>query len=228
MELAQEEQSAFAKALEKVFGEAAASGAFSEKTRASGRLSIAEFSAGQTIYENGSAAPALGFIVRGGAEVVRRRAGSEVFLRRIDAGDAFGAARLFSEDSDYVTCVRAYYEPTRVLFMPQTLAEDMMLAYPRAALGYIRFLSEKIRFLNSKMAAFTADGAAAKLAAYIRREADNDGVLTPGMPYRKLAGALGLGHASLYRALDELEEAGAIRKEQKTIFILDRGILSQF
>lgn len=166
--------------------------------------------------------------MRGGAEVVRRRAGSEVFLRRIDAGDAFGAARLFSEDSDYVTCVRAYYEPTRVLFMPQTLAEDMMLAYPRAALGYIRFLSEKIRFLNSKMAAFTADGAAAKLAAYIRREADNDGVLTPGMPYRKLAGALGLGHASLYRALDALEEAGAIRKEQKTIFILDRGILSQF
>ena len=30
------------------------------------------------------------------------------------------------------------------------------------------------------------------------------------------------------RLRDALEEAGAIRKEQKTIFILDRGILSQF
>lgn len=115
MELAQEEQSAFAKALEKVFGEAAASGRLFRKNARSGRLSIAEFSAGKRFMRTARGACAWDFTVRGGAEVVRRRAGSEVFLRRIDAGDAFGAARLFSEDSDYVTCVRAYYEPTRVL-----------------------------------------------------------------------------------------------------------------
>lgn len=228
MELAQEERIAFSQALKKVFGEAAASGDFAKKTLTGGRLSAIEFSAGQTISHDKNAAPALGFIVRGGAEVVRRRAGSEVFLRKINAGDAFGAARLFSDNTDCVTCIRAYCEPTLVLFMPQMLAEDMMLTYPHAALGYIRFLSEKIRFLNHKMAAFTADGATAKLAAYIRREANENGVFVPDMPYRRLADALGLGHASLYRALDTLEKSGAIKKEQKIIYISDCGILSQF
>ncbi len=228
MELAQEERIAFSQALKKVFGEAAASGDFAKKTLTGGRLSAIEFSVGQTISHDKNATPALGFIVRGGAEVVRRRAGSEVFLRKINAGDAFGAARLFSDNTDCVTCIRAYCEPTLVLFMPQTLAEDMMLTYPHAALGYIRFLSEKIRFLNHKMAAFTADGATAKLAAYIRREANENGVFVPDMPYRRLADALGLGHASLYRALDTLEKSGAIKKEQKIIYISDCGILSQF
>ena len=228
MELAQEEKIAFSKALEKVFGETAAVGGFAEKTLSSGRLSVIEFSAGQTISQDKGAAPALGFIVCGGAEVVRCRAGGEVFLRKINAGDAFGAARLFSDNTDCVTCIRTYCGPTRVLFMPQALAEDMMLTYPHAALGYIRFLSEKIRFLNRKMAAFTADGATAKLAAYIRREADENGMFVPDMPYRRLADALGLGHASLYRALDTLEKSGAIKKEQKIIYIADCDILSQF
>ena len=41
-----------------------------------------------------------------------------------------------------------------------------------------------------------------------------------------LAKRLGLSRASLYRAFEALETAGLIRREGKTVFVLDRGGLA--
>ncbi|MBQ5389400.1 MAG: Crp/Fnr family transcriptional regulator [Clostridia bacterium] len=223
MKLTEQEKSAFQTGLRAVFGEAA--DALAERLQNGDGLQTAAFGDGEVMYDDRHAMSALAFVIDGGAEVVRTREGCEVFLRSMGRGDVFGAALLFAESESYVTVVRAKGK-TRVLFLPQSAAEQLMLADGRAALGYIAFLSEKIRFLNRKIATFTAGTAAEKLASYILQYASGER-FTPPVSYSRIAESLGLGRASLYRAIDELCELGAIRKEQKDIFIIDRGILSR-
>lgn len=217
------ETEALCTALHTVFGEAADE-ALAARICADERTFIRAFSDGETVYENGSALPALGFLLCGGAEIVRQGGNCEVFLRSMTAGDAFGAAALFAGDAPYVTTVRAK-GATRVLFLPQTAAEALLAECPRAALGYIAFLSAKIRYLNQKLSTFTAGSAVGKLSGYLLSQSDADGrVALPGS-YARLATALGLGRASLYRALDELCDAGIIERGAKELRILDREAL---
>ena len=224
MTLTETEKAALQKGLCSVFG--AAGETLTDRLLHGGTLRSERFADGETVYGSTRAMPALGFLVCGGAEVVRAREGCEVYLRSMQSGDVFGAAQLFSGDASYVTAVRAKGK-TRVLFLPQDAAEALMLADPRAALGYIAFLSEKIRFLNRKIATVTAGSAAEKLAGYILQYAGAGERFTPPHSYSRMAEALGLGRASLYRAMDELCALGAIRKEQKDIIIIDRELLSR-
>ncbi len=225
MQLTESEKSALCRGLCSVFGEASAD-KLARRLPREGALRSGRFADGETVYDNAHALPALGFLVGGGAEIVRRREGDEVFLRSMQSGDVFGAAQLFAEGETRVTVVRAKGK-TRVLFLPQDAVEQLMLADPRAALGYIAFLSEKIRFLNRKIAMFTGGSAAEKLAGYILQCAGERERFLPTVSYSRMAESLGLGRASLYRAIDELCAIGAIRKEQKEIIILDRELLSR-
>lgn len=225
MRLTEAEKTALQRGLCSVFG-AESADALAHRLLHDGALQSKRFADGEVVYDNAHAMPALGFLVCGGAEVVRTREGCEVFLRSMQSGDVFGAAQLFAKDAAYVTVVRAKGK-THVLFLPQDAAEALMLADPRAALGYIAFLSQKIRFLNRKIAMFTADSAAEKLAGYILQYAGESERFTPPVSYSRMAESLGLGRASLYRAMDELCALGAIRKEQKDIIIIDRELLSR-
>lgn len=210
-------------ALCRVFGDSA-NAEFAARVCADERTFVRTFADGDTVYENGTALPALGFLLCGGAEIVREKGNCEVFLREMTAGDAFGAAALFAKGEPYVTTVRAKGK-TRVLFLPQAAAEALLTAFPRAALGYIAFLSAKIRYLNRKLSTFTAGSAAEKLCGYLLAQSDTDGrVVLPGS-YARLAEALGLGRASLYRALDALESNSVIERGKHEIRILDRDAL---
>ena len=223
MQLTEREKSAFAAGLAAVFGKDAAD-ELAMRLLSGGTLQYKEFADGETVYDNLHAMPALGFLVDGGAEILRAREGCAVFLRSMQRGDVFGAAVLFSESEAYVTVVRAKGN-TKVLFLSETEARGLMLSDPRAALGYIAFLSEKIRFLNRKIATFTAGSATEKLASYILQYACGER-FTPPISYSRIAESLGLGRASLYRAIDELCALGAIRKEQKDIIIINRALLA--
>lgn len=220
MELTKREREALQKGLSHVFGDTADGLSPFES-----EMLLQSFQGGEVIYENDHTMAALGFIVSGGAEIVRTREGCDVYLRSMQSGDVFGAAILFSDTNAYVTRVRAKGK-TRVVFLPQAAAEKLMLDCPRAALGYIAFLSEKIRFLNAKLATFTAGSATEKLENYLRQNADADGVFVPKVSYSRIADALGLGRASLYRAIDDLAADGIIRKEEKNIIINPKGTKS--
>ena len=208
------DQACFAAALAVVFGILPDAVRVSEILAMPG-VQTADFADGDVIFADGTPA-ALGVLVRGGAE-------GEVLLRTLAAGDAFGAATLFCAESAG-TRVRAKGD-ARAVFLPRSAVEAVFAADPRAAVGYITFLSEKIAFLNARLATFTAENAEARLAGYILRASGSSDAFTPGMPLSRLAELLGLGRASLYRALDALCAAGAIEKEQRKIYIKKRAYL---
>lgn len=184
------------------------------------QLRVLSFQAGEPIYSRHRFRREIGILTRGHA-IVRNAAGVELNL--LHAGDCFGVAALWSGASEYVSDVRAK-TACEALFLSQEQLRALFALYPQTAINYIAFLSDRINFLNKRIDGFTAPCALAVVCLYLREHAAN-GVVEVGAGYSALARALNLGRASLYRALDELQGRGAIRREGRTIFIQNSDLL---
>ena len=167
-------------------------------------------------------AGAWAFLLTGRAEVQAVKAGRIVPLNLLDPPGLFGAASLFQEEKGYVARIIAL-SPSKILFIPQDLLTDFMRRDFKMVENYLMFLSQRIRFLNKKIAAFTQSGAEGKLARYLLDVAVNQGKNSILLPtsIQGIAKILNLGRASLYRALDTLSEMGFIVREGKTVRLLD-------
>lgn len=159
--------------------------------------------------------PALGILLSGSASVARRGTdGKAQACNRIERGEAFGAAALFTAAVP-VSTVTAL-TPLTVLFVPQSALLALMRQYPPIGENLARFLTDRIRFLNRSLNGLRGGTAADRLLAYLRTLADRNGVVTLP-PLSSLAAKLAMGRTSLYRAFDDLEQAGALRKDGKTV-----------
>lgn len=175
----------------------------------------ASYRSGDTVYTDNSFQRALGLVLIGTIDVHRLGSGAPVLLQQLEEGALFGAAALFSCEEPYVTTLTAKTD-AEIFFLPSEVCEELVLTYPSFALSYIRFLSDRIRFLNRRLAAFAAPAALQKLVQYLLR---SEGQPIPNRV--RLASALGIGRASLYRVLDDLEARGLIAKDGKNIRITD-------
>jgi CRP-like cAMP-binding protein len=136
------------------------------------------------------------------------------------AGDVFGAAALYGSHEPYPSTIVAGSDG-RILLIPQETVSRWMAEVPRVAENYVRFLSERIRFLNRRLTTLTAGPADGRLWKYLltHRDANNQVYVAGGMS--ALAERLDMGRSSLYRSLDALSFAGRIRREGKMIYLLD-------
>ncbi len=157
----------------------------------------------------------LFLILSGSVLVFRKGNGLPVLLQRLEKGKVFGAASLFSEENEAVTILRAESDAS-AFFLPIGLITELVREDSAFALSYITFLSGKIRFLNRRMSELSAPSVTQKLAAFLTRE-ENSIAQTKV----KLASALGVGRASLYRALDELTEMGLISVDGRSVTVID-------
>ena len=137
-------------------------------------------------------------------------------LNRLKPGSIFGVSALFGSPG---AKTRICAESAGVVLwigeaQAEALWEDRVIRK-----NLISFLTNRICFLNRKIASFTAKGAEGKLARHLSQCADGDGVCRIDS-YSLLAKELHLGRASLYRAIDKLEAEGVLRREKKTIFLL--------
>lgn len=175
-----------------------------------GRIYSRAFSAGRCISEPENFVSCLGLVLSGGVRIERHGEGKSVPMGVMTAGQVFGAATLFG-GSRYATRLIAKGK-CEILFFPQEAVEDIIAASPTAALNYITFLSEKVRYLNARIDFYTAGGTKDKLLGYFSRMADADGFVPLNMSLSALAGQLDMGRASLYRAIDALEAEGLVEK----------------
>ncbi|MFR7473244.1 MAG: Crp/Fnr family transcriptional regulator [Christensenellales bacterium] len=92
----------------------------------------------------------------------------------------------------------------------------------RAMANYLSFLTGRIFYLNRRIDAYTGGSAECRLAMYLL-DNQQDGVppkVTLPFGMNKLAELLGIGRASLYRAMETLEKKGIVAREGKCIAIL--------
>ena len=180
-------------------------------------LGAERFSRGETICDPATAERALGIVLEGRAEAVaptRERA----VLAAFGPGDTFGAAALFGGEG-YVSRIRAVTGCT-VLLLPEALLRQWFARCPQMAVNYIAFLSDRVRFLNGKIAIFTQDSAQHRLYRWLRANCDETGCLPEKLSMTKLAATLSMGRTSLYRAMEELEEAKLIVRDGKRIEVI--------
>ena len=171
------------------------------------------FGKGEVIYDADRVQRALAFIVEGHARVLFDR----VVMNDLYPGDVFGAAALYGQQDTYPSVVMAV-TPCRVVLLSQDTVSRWMAAVPLVGENYVRFLSDRIRFLNRRLSTLTAGQTEGRLWRYLLAHRGDTGVVRiDGMS--ALAERLDMGRSSLYRSLDALIEAGMIRREGKNIFI---------
>lgn len=184
---------------------------------------VHKFKKGAYIFSRAENPRALGVIISGTAQVEKGTPDHLIVMSRLIQGDVFGAVSLYASSDRYVTGIRAI-TPVTALILPKRIIDKLIRTYPEIAVNYLTYLSERIYFLNSRIDSFTGGSAVQRLAGYfLMSEAD-----TSGVPAAHLASALDIGRASLYRAFEELERAGAIRRDGKLITVLSREKLQEY
>lgn len=151
----------------------------------------------------------LGVVARGCVRVTTVVPDHAVVLRGIGECEVFGAASLFGHNSPD-TSITAQ-EDSILLCFDRAAMETLLSQSEALALSYIAFLSDRVAFLNRKIAAFTAGSTAATLEQYLLSLPSERGIVSLP-PLQRLAAQLGMGRASLYRALDELAARGVIER----------------
>ncbi len=110
-----------------------------------------EFSQGQTLAVEGSQCRHLGIILQGAVTVQKHYAsGKVVTLARLQPGDVFAEALLFSERGQFPATLEAAEDDTQIMFLHQTEVVRLCETDRTFLQGFLRLLSDKILSLKSQ------------------------------------------------------------------------------
>ena len=179
------------------------------------------FKRGEAIYSPESFFSMIGFITDGECLINRLNSdGGKVPMRKIGKYDSFGITAVFSGDEEFPTEVVATRECS-VLFITKENLISLIETSPRIALNVIGFLTDRIAFLNKRVAELSSGDCENKLQRHLA-------ILSERYPEReipfnckKTAESLNIGRASLYRSLKKLTDSGIIDYANNKIFIKD-------
>jgi CRP-like cAMP-binding protein len=168
----------------------------------------------------------LGLLVSGNATA---RSGNGLVLRAFGKGDIFGAAALFASAAEPFSEIVAE-SAGEALLLPADAVRRFVSGQRQAAENYIRFLAQRIVFLNRKITSLSSGGVIKRLAAHLTTNCRPDAVGRPicSGTISNLALNLGVSRASVYRALEELLESGCLHRGGKTIVIDRLDILTAY
>jgi CRP-like cAMP-binding protein len=166
----------------------------------------------------------LGVVLSGSLLILSADETRSVVLRTLGKGDIFGAASLFAQTHAPLSRLKAK-AASHLLFFDRDAVHEMLCADPAFMDSYLCLLADRIAFLNSKIRAFTARSTERRLTLWLTAH-ENDGFVR-NTKLSTLADALDIGRASLYRALDKLEDEGLILRNGRDICLLAPDELMQ-
>ncbi len=167
----------------------------------------------------------VGIIMKGSARVIKKETG--VLMSTLEEGDIFGCASLFSGRDYYVNNIIAVKD-CKVIFIDKETVEAIMISDHGFSLSFIRYLSDRLYYLNTRILTFTGSSVESRVANYLYGCFKRIGDDSINLSLSKLAFSVDVARASLYRALDKLSEGGAIEKNGKTIKLVNEHKLKEF
>jgi CRP-like cAMP-binding protein len=130
-----------------------------------------------------------------------------------------GIMSVLSGKDEYPTVIRAV-RTSEILFIDGDDMLSIIKKYPTVAMNVMRFLADRVSFLNEKINTLSEKSTLSRLANHLLKQYRALGeVLT--VSKSKLATQIDVGRASLYRDLDTLCEMKLIEVESKRIIIND-------
>ena len=162
----------------------------------------------------------LAILLNGRARVCRRDGNKIILLNRLEVGDCVGLASLYSDTLPDTEVT--FSSGAALLVIPRYMVENLILEDAVFSRNIIAVLSQKVRFLNGKIAGYTASCSGQKLYKHLQMlPKAPDGTVVLGESMASLARRLGIGRASLYRAVDALLSQGKIQKVGQSIRLVE-------
>ncbi len=177
-----------------------------------------KFKKGEIIYSADTFKNAIGFILKGTAFAVSNNE-NKIYLKMFNENMCFGAAAVFGGTENYVSTITAKTD-CEILFITEKTLEKIFTNHPKCAINYIAFLSDKVRFLNTKLRVISCVSAEDTILTYLSSVDSANGYANIPENMSLFAKMLGLSRATLYRALDILEKNGSILKENNKIKVI--------
>ncbi len=190
-----------------------------EKILHSDGVTTETFKPGEIIMSPAASAHRLGILLEGTAQVFKTASDTQLLVSLLQPGQLLGAASLFADGGAFVTTIRAK-QRCRILFFSESCMRTLLENDFRIVENYIRYLTHRIRFLTARLESIASPTAEDKLYQYLLQNAEG-GTVRLAYSLTALASALGIGRASLYRAIDALEDAGKIVRNGKTIYLTE-------
>ena len=181
-----------------------------------------QYKKGEVIYSSEVFHDCIGIILSGKATV--RKKDSDLIVSRLSDGEIFGAAALFLSNEYFINEITAQVK-TEVVYIAKAAIRQLISLDFEFSLGFIRYLSERIFFLNKRIVSFTGGSAESRTARYLLSGFGDYRVFELDRPMSQLAVSLDIGRASLYRAFDYLESINLIKRDGRIISVLDKDKL---
>ena len=155
----------------------------------------------EELYRNGY----LAIIVSGKATIKRLNdIGDCITIRTISEGEMFGIASVFGDWKNGMSSILAD-TTCKVIYFSENTFTDIINRYPKVSINYIQYLSNKIRFLNRKLDAFTAKSTEERLYEFLLSQSDADGNVNLKFGIAELARRINVGRTSIYRDIETLQ-----------------------
>lgn len=187
-------------------------------------IEVREYKKGETIYSLSEFSLAVGIFLKGSARVIKDNG---VVISTLNENDIFGCASLFASKDYYVNNIVAIKD-CKVIFIDRETVERLMKEDVSFSLSFIKYLSDRLYYLNTRIVSFTAGSAESRLAYYLYNYFSKNECTQFSVCTSQLASTLDVGRASLYRAFDSLCEKGAIIKEGKIVRLISESELKSF
>lgn len=193
---------------------------------------IIKYQKGECIYESNSTNNKIGVLLKG--EAVLKNGNDEkdtkngIILNKFTSNDIVGMSYAFNKKKENPFSISATSNSV-VLFIDDSNLKDLFKKDERILENYLGLMSSNIHHLGKKIEGFTAKSAEEKLAVYLLNHMTEEKISKDKVSYKvtldysisKLATSLDLGRASLYRAIDTLEDNYIIIRNKKDIKIID-------
>jgi CRP-like cAMP-binding protein len=173
----------------------------------------------------------VGILLSGRGVIYSSDKGRQTLLRFISPGDAVGVAGLFADKAPDTRIYACGDGKSEMFFIGRTAFEQLMdeETAGRFRTNLIKFLSDRVTFLNSRIDCVTGGSAERRLALFLKNSSTNNiGEIEIGMSMTALARALDISRASLYRAFDALACEGVISRDGKSIIIISPKLLDNY
>jgi uncharacterized protein (DUF2249 family) len=195
---------------------------------------VARVRRNRAVVEQGIFWPHLGIVAAGTVQAVLVTPdGRELAMYEVFAGDTFGALALSDGGSSPLRYV-ARTERTRIVLLAADAVREVMRRDANVSNAIGALCAQRVRTILERFSAHAAQPIAARVAYALLAYASPEPGLTDALPplsqmrQVEFAVAAGTGKDIVYRAIAELEDAGALAREDGKIVRLDRDKLTAF
>lgn len=159
--------------------------------------------------------------------------GQEVILAILGEGDFFGEMALLDGEGRSANIVAV--EDTTALVLSRVDFLDILKQYPIIAIHLLQELTQRLRTSDQQIESLSLSAAEQRISLTLNRLEEEMGTIKNGIvtlhhiPYQQdIANMAGTSRETVSRTLKKLEKSGVIRRESKTLYILDFKSFSNF